>query len=96
MAKNKALDNIYSLFKQNIKSCNAKRPRQRWRTVKNNKRSNKQKSNFAHAAHAFVHIFAKNEKSQDYCKADLKQRVLFFYNNISAGHTSLLQVYKCY
>ena len=38
----------------------------------------------------------KKEKSKDYCKADLKQRVLFFYNNISAGHTSLLQVYRCY
>ena len=24
MAKNEALDNIFSLFKQNIKSCNAK------------------------------------------------------------------------
>ena len=26
-AKSEALDNIYSLFKQNIKSCNAKRRR---------------------------------------------------------------------
>ena len=34
MAKNEALDNIFSLFKQNIKSCNAKRRRQRGRTVK--------------------------------------------------------------
>ena len=33
-AKSEALDNIYSLFKQNIKSCNAKRRRQRRRTVK--------------------------------------------------------------
>ena len=33
---------------------------------------------------------AKNEKSKDYCKADSEQRVLFFHNNISAGHTSLL------
>ena len=32
----------------------------------------------------------KNEKSEDYSKADLKQRVLFFHNNISAGHTSHL------
>ena len=39
-------------------------------------------------------LTTKNEKSKDYCKADLKQRVLFFYNNISAGHTSLLQVYR--
>ena len=33
-AKSEALDNIYSLFKQNIKSCNAKRQRQRRRTEK--------------------------------------------------------------
>ena len=39
-AKSEALDNIYSLFKQNIKSCNAKRRRQRRRTAKNNSRSN--------------------------------------------------------
>ena len=39
-AKSEAFDNIYSLFKQNIKSCNAKRRRQRRRTVKNNNRSN--------------------------------------------------------
>ena len=52
-AKSEALDNIYSLFKQNIKSCNAKRRRQRRRTVKNNNRSNQQKSNFARAAHFF-------------------------------------------
>ena len=45
-AKSEALDNIYSLFKQNIKSCNAKRRK----TVKNNNRSNKQKSNFPRAA----------------------------------------------
>ena len=25
-----------------------------------------------------------------------EQRVLFFHNNILAGHTSLLQVYRCY
>ena len=51
MTKNKALNNIYSLLKQNIKSCNAKWRRQRRRTVKNNNRSNWQKSNFACAAH---------------------------------------------
>ena len=34
-AKSDAPDNIYSLFKQNMKSCNAKRRRQRGRTVKN-------------------------------------------------------------
>ena len=39
-AKREALDNIYSLFKQNINSCNAKRRRQRRRTMKNNNRSN--------------------------------------------------------
>ena len=33
-----------------------------------------------------------NEKSKDYCKADSEQPVLFFHNNTSAGHTSLLQV----
>ena len=37
--KSEALNNIYSLFKQNIKSCNAKRRRQRRRTVKNNNTS---------------------------------------------------------
>ena len=47
------LDNVYSSFKQNIKSCNAKRRRQRWRTAKNNNRSNQQKRNFAHAVHFF-------------------------------------------
>ena len=46
--KSEALDNIYSLFRHNIKSFNAKR-----RTVKNNNRSNKQKSNFVRAAHFF-------------------------------------------
>ena len=38
----------------------------------------------------------KNKKSKDYCKADSKQRVLFFHNNISVGRASLLQVYRCY
>ena len=37
-----------------------------------------------------------NEKSKEYCKADSEQRVLFCYNNTSAGHTSRLQVYRCY
>ena len=56
-AKSEALDNIKSLVKQDIKSCNAKWHRQQewW---KNNNRSNEQKSNFAHAAHFFVHFFA--------------------------------------
>ena len=57
-AKSEALDNIYSLFKQNIKSRNAKRRRQRRRTVKNSNRSYQQKNNFARAAHFFVHFFA--------------------------------------
>ena len=39
-AKSKALDNISSLFKQNIKSCNANRRRQSRRTVKTNNTSN--------------------------------------------------------
>ena len=52
-AKSKALDKIYGLFKQNIKSCNAKRRRQCQRMVKNNNRSNQQKNNFALAAHFF-------------------------------------------
>ena len=56
-AKSEALDNIFSSFKQNIKSCNAKRGRKR-RTVKNNNRSNQHNSNFARAAHFFVHYFA--------------------------------------
>ena len=36
----------------------------------------------------------KNEKSKDFFNTDSEQRVLFFHNNISAGHTSLLQVYR--
>ena len=51
----KALDNFYSLLKQNIKSCNAKRRRQRERW-KNNSRYNKQKINFARAAPFFLYI----------------------------------------
>ena len=49
------------------------------------------------AAHFLTHAaFIKNEKSKDYCQADSEQRILFFHNNISAGHTSFLQVYRCY
>ena len=55
-AKSEALDNIYSLFKQNIKSCNAKQQRQHWRTGKKNYRFNLQKSNFALAAQ-FISTF---------------------------------------
>ena len=61
-AKSEALDDIYSLFKQNIKWCNAKRRRQRRRTAKNkqtNKRSNQpKKNNFARETHFFGHFFA--------------------------------------
>ena len=39
-AKSEALDNIYSLLKQNIKSRDAKRRRQLRRAVENNNRSN--------------------------------------------------------
>ena len=42
------------------------------------------------------HLGIKKEKSKHYCKPDSEQRVLFFHNKISGGHTSLLQVYKCY
>ena len=38
----------------------------------------------------------KNVKSKDYYKAGSEHRVLFFHNNISDGHTSLLQVNRCY
>ena len=41
------------VWKQITKLCNAKRQRQRRRTVKNNNRSNQQKSNFPRAAHIF-------------------------------------------
>jgi len=52
-AKSEALDKIKSLFKQNIKSGNAKRRRQRRRTVKDNNRSN------LPVQHTFfVHFFA--------------------------------------
>ena len=34
-----------------------------------------------------------NEESKDYCKADHNN---IFNNNISAGHISHLQVYRCY
>ena len=50
-AKSKALDKIYSLLKQNVKSRNAKRRRQR-------ERSNQQKRNFASAAYFFVQFSA--------------------------------------
>ena len=55
-AKSEALDNIYSLFKQNIKYCIVMlsgEGMQRPRTVKNNSRFNQQKSHFARAAHFF-------------------------------------------
>ena len=48
-----SINYIQSLFKQNIKLCNARLWRQCWRRVKNNNRSNQQASNFACAAHFF-------------------------------------------
>ena len=64
-AKSEALDDIYSLLKQNIKWCNAKRRRQRRRTAKN-KQTNKQtkglisqKTTTLHVKHTvFGHFFA--------------------------------------
>ena len=57
MAKSEALDNIYSLFKQNIKSCNAKRRRQRRRTVKTTIGLNSKKA-ILYVQHTFfVHFF---------------------------------------
>ena len=45
------------MLQQNIKLCNAKWERQ-WEWWENNNRSNKQKSNFWHAAHFFLYFFA--------------------------------------
>ena len=58
MAKSEALDNIYSFFKQNIKSGNAKRgrhatPENRWKTTI----GLISKNNFARAAHFFSTFF---------------------------------------
>ena len=40
---------------------------------------------------------SRKKEQEDYSKADLKQRVLFFILTIfRAGHTNLLQVYRCY
>ena len=41
-------------------------------------------------------IILKNEKYKDYWKADHNNVYMLFLNNISAGHTSLLEVYWCY
>ena len=58
-AKSEALDNIYSLFKQNIKWCNAKPRRQRRLTVKNNNKSLVSKIATLHVQHTFfVHFVA--------------------------------------
>ena len=48
---------LLSLATQSIKSCNAKRRRQR-KQPKTISRSSQQNNNFAHAAHFFVHFFA--------------------------------------
>ena len=55
-AKRENPGNIYSSFKQNIKSCNAKRRRQRWRTVKNNDRSKKQKNQLCASTTLFTFL----------------------------------------
>ena len=55
-AKIEALDNIYSLLKQNIKSCFAKRQRQRERWKKTTIGLISKKNNFARAAH-FLSFF---------------------------------------
>ena len=40
---------------------------------------------------------SRKKEQEDYSKADLKQRVLFFILTIfRVGHTNLLQVYRCY
>ena len=58
-AKSEALDNIYSLFKQNIKSCDAKRRKQLRTTVKNSNTSNYAKKAALHVQDTFfVHFFA--------------------------------------
>ena len=58
-AQSEALDNIYSLFKQNIKWYNAKPRRQRRLTVKNNNKSLVSKIATLHVQHTFfVHFFA--------------------------------------
>ena len=44
-------------------------------------------------------LFSKNEKSKEVqrlLQSWFKTTCIVFYNNISAGHTSLLQVYRCY
>ena len=63
-AKREALVNIYSLLKQNIKSCNAKRRRQRKRQKKINtgrlklekKTTTTTTATTLHVQHTFVHI----------------------------------------
>ena len=64
-AKSEALDNIYGLFKQNIKSCNAKRRRQRRRTVKTTIKLAKKAT--LHVQHTFIYI------SSDRCFARLQR-----------------------
>ena len=58
-AKSEALNNISTLFKQSIKSCNAKWRRQRWRTVKKKTTIgliSKKASLHAGAVHFFLYI----------------------------------------
>ena len=42
----------------------------------------------------FINFWTKNEKSKDYCQSWFRTTRIAFHNNISAGHTSLLQVYR--
>ena len=42
----------------------------------------------------FINFWTKNEKSKDYCQSWFRTTCIAFHNNISAGHTSLLQVYR--
>ena len=56
-AKSEALVNIYSLLKQNIKSCNANQAATATKTAKKKGLFSKT-NNFARAAHFFVYFFA--------------------------------------
>ena len=78
-AKREALHNInYSLFKQNIKLCNAKRRRQRRRTVKFNNRSNQQKKQLCTCSRLFCTVLCR-------CFARLQSKTsrnIFLWRNV--------------
>ena len=42
----------------------------------------------------FINFWTKNEKSKDYCQNWFRTTCIVSHNNILAGHTSLLQVYR--